>query len=308
MIGKTFFSIMLLLSSCGVSKSDFDILKKENGFLKQELADLQAKNEALAYLTNHSKVVISNSDVKEILSKYTGQKYKIKVKFPRDYAQTDSKYPVLYILDAETNFGGVSYIVQRLIKDKLIPPILLVGVAYGTDYRSFYKLRSRDLTPTEDTKLRMGGAKPDPTGGAEHFISFMNDELFPFIEDNYRIKKGERAIYGHSYGGLFGSYVFLKQPHLFNKYLLLSPSLWYDKNLLLDEVKTFDNQLVPTNLYMASGELEGRIDDLQIKFMNSLKERNSKNLNLKSEVMEDETHRTIFGAGFTNGLRFLYAK
>ena len=59
---------------------------------------------------------------------------------------------------------------------------------------------------------------------------------------------------------------------------------------------------------MASGELEGRIDDLQIEFIRLLKGREIQNLRIESEVIENETHRTIFGVGFTNGLRFLYTK
>ena len=113
---------------------------------------------------------------------------------------------MLYVTDAETNFGWVTYIVQRLIKDKLIPPIIVVGIAYGTDYNSFYKLRSRDLTPIES---EMGStSNPDPAGGAGKFCDFLSNELFPFIDRNYNVKNGERALYGHSYGGLFGTHVF----------------------------------------------------------------------------------------------------
>ena len=118
----------------------------------------------------------------------------------------------MYVLDAETNFGGVSYIVQRLIKDRLIPEILVVGIAYDTDYKNFYRLRSRDLTPVEDSNLKMGKNEVDPTGGAPLFSKFLEQELFPFIEKVCRIQPKDRAIYGHSYGGLFGSYVLLEQP------------------------------------------------------------------------------------------------
>ncbi len=31
------------------------------------------------------------------------------------------------------------------------------------------------------------------------------------------------------------------------------------------------------------------------------------NLKIKSEVLPNETHRSVFGVGFTNGLRFIYA-
>jgi predicted alpha/beta superfamily hydrolase len=297
--------LLMLLGSCGVSKSDFETLKKENENLRNELTELHAKVNERQYLKTHSEVSLANTEVRELTSSIVGQKYKIKIKLPRGYKNSTEKYPVLYVTDAETNFGGVSYIVQRLIKDKLIPPIIVVGIAYGTDYRTFYSLRSRDLTPTEDKDLRMGG-RIDPTGGADNFSRFIEDELFPFIKENYRVNNEDRALYGHSYGGLYGCYVFQSQPELFNKYLLLSPSLWYDDYLLLSTVKNTDYQLRPTKLFLASGELEGRIDTLQVNFANSLKTKNPKNLSLKSEVLENEDHRTIFGPGFTDGLRFIY--
>ncbi len=148
----------------------------------------------------------------------------------------------------------------------------------------------------------------DPTGGAFKFSQFIEKELFPFIDNNYRTNKNERAIYGHSYGGLFGTYLLLENPKLFNKYLLLSPSLWYNDEYLIEQTKRQSFNFEATKLYMASGEFEGRIDDLQRTFVNILKEKKIKNLSLKAEIASNETHRTIFGIGLTNGLRYIYSK
>ena len=245
-----------------------------------------------------------------LLRSSTTSNIKSKSPTPKDYLQEQEKtYPVLYILDAETNFGGVSYIVQRLIKDQLIPEILVVGIAYDTDYRNFYRLRSRDLTPVEDKDLKMGNKEVDPTGGASAFSDFLEFELFPFIESKYRVKTEDRALYGHSYGGLYGSYALLDKSHLFNRYLLLGPSLWYKDKLLVRQLPgkslKFDK---PTRLYMGSGELDRGINDRQVEFVEILTEKRILNLTIKSEVIHDETHRTIFGVGFTNGLRFVYGQ
>ncbi|GAB5557928.1 MAG: alpha/beta hydrolase-fold protein [Schleiferiaceae bacterium] len=253
-------------------------------------------------------VELARSEVRYLKSEFVPQTYQLKISFPKSYFKTpNKKYPVLYVLDAETNFGGVSYIVQRLIKDGLIPEILVVGIAYDTDYKNFYRLRSRDLTPVELPNLSIGGNPVDPTGGAPAFSKFLEEELFPFVEDEYRIQPNDRALYGHSYGGLFGAYTFIENPDLFNRYLLLGPSLWFNDNYLLEEVMNQpDTMTTPTNLYMGSGEHEGRIDDLQVEFVKTVKNRNLSNLKVTSEVAPNETHRTIFGIGFTNGLRFIY--
>lgn len=297
--------ILILLTAC--QTKELEELKKANKKLEDTVLQLE---EEINIKKNHTQVTIANTDIKELTSKFNNQNYQIKISYPKNYFKNkNKKYPVLYIIDAETNFGGVSYIVQRLIKDKLIPEILVVGIAYNTDYKNFYRLRSRDLTPVKAPNLRMGNNNVDPTGGAPDFSEFIEKELFPFVDKNYRIKKEDRAIYGHSYGGLFGSYLLLNKPNLFNRYLLLGPSLWFKDKIL---VKQASNTKLKLNknveFYMGSGEEEFRIDDFQVEFINFLKEKNIQKLHIKSEVIENETHRTIFGVGFTNGLRFIYRK
>ncbi len=304
------FIVALFCFSCNTQDQQLEKLTKENTLLRDKVNRLETQKEVFESQIISSSVTLANTTIRELTSKYNGQKYQIKISFPKSYHKNlNKKYPVLYVIDAETNFGGISYVVQRLIKDKLIPEILVVGIAYNTDYENFYRLRSRDLTPVEDKDLRIGGKPANPTGGAPKFSSFFEFELFPFIFENFRVNDQDRAIYGHSYGGLFGSYSVLEKPNLFNRYILLSPSLWFHDNLLVHEAQTknmnFDKE---TYLYMASGELEGRIDDLQEEFVQILNKRNFKNLKVKSEVKKNETHRTIFGVGFTNGLRFIYKK
>ena len=43
----------------------------------------------------YPKVEISDTEVREIVSTYNGQKYTIYVKFPRNYQNSKKKYPVL---------------------------------------------------------------------------------------------------------------------------------------------------------------------------------------------------------------------
>ncbi|WP_282042845.1 alpha/beta hydrolase [Winogradskyella flava] len=302
--------IFLMLTACQGENSQVDRLNFENEILKNKIAQLENQSIVRKEAKANTPVTLANTDVQHITSKFNSQEYQIKISYPKNYfLNKEKKYPVLYVIDAETNFGGVSYIVQRLIKDKLIPEILVVGIAYDTDYKNFYKLRSRDLTPFEDKDLRMGNKSADPTGGAPKFSDFLEFELFPFIEKKYRVKKEDRAIYGHSYGGLYGSYALLEKSQLFNRYLLLGPSLWFKDKVLVNQASNKSLAFYKkTKLYMASGELDLRINDYQEEFAELLKKKHILNLSIESEVIENETHRTIFGVGFTNGLRFIYGK
>lgn len=304
---KTYFYlfIIILVTACTGQHAELETLKIENDSLRNHIRELEQQT---WIKENVSQVTLANTALEEITSTYNGQQYQIKISYPKSYFKNESKkYPVLYVIDAETNFGGISYIVQRLIKDQLIPEVLVVGIAYNTTYKNFYRLRSRDLTPVEDKDLRMGNHAVDPTGGAPAFSQFLEFELFPFITKKYRVKQTDRAVYGHSYGGLFGSYALLNQPQLFNRYILLGPSLWFKDDIIVNQLKTESLDIDrATRFYMASGEFEGRIDDLQVEFIKMLEEKNIANLSIASEVVDNETHRTIFGVGFTNGLRFIY--
>ena len=255
-------------------------------------------------------VALRNTEAWEIRSKVNGERYEIYVKLPRSYTSSDQQYPVLYVLDAETNFGGVSYIVQRLIKDELIPEVIVVGIAYGVTYESFYALRKRDLTPGIGKRLVSRHARE---GGAETFRTFIETDLFPYIARNYRVRNDDRALYGHSLGGLFGFDTLLARPQMFHRYILLSPSLWWDHGAIFERVEAAHLPVTSKRLYVATGEHENHrhrdgqsMVDHQHQMVAGLKRKKS-GLQIHAEIPEGETHRSIFGTAFTDGLRSIYA-
>ncbi len=137
------------------------------------------------------RVEIRDTEMRFLTSKHVDQTYEIDIFFPQDYRRERGRYPVLYVLDAEYNFGCVSYIVRRLIKNGDIPKILVVGIAYNTTEEDFYARRERDATPPS----KIHGLH---SGGVENFVRFFENELIPFIDENYRTTPGDRTIVGVS--------------------------------------------------------------------------------------------------------------
>jgi len=84
--------------------------------------------------------------------------------------------------------------------------------------------RSRDMTPTRVVQA-------PGSGGADKFLSFLKNELVPYVNKTYPAS-GNNILYGHSLGGLFSVYAFLAEPQLFNAYLVVDPSLWWDDNYI----------------------------------------------------------------------------
>ncbi|OYQ43517.1 alpha/beta hydrolase-fold protein [Flavobacterium aurantiibacter] len=76
-------------------------------------------------------------------------------------------------------------------------------------------------------------------GNADKFFQFVTQEVFSYMQENYRVLSRRSAI-GHSLGASFLVYSFLKNPDTFDNYVLMSPNLAYDANRLIRELKQFD--------------------------------------------------------------------
>lgn len=106
--------------------------------------------------------------------------------------------------------------------------MILVGISNATH-------RTRDLTISEITE-KYGNSFPEENGQAENFTAFLEEELFPFIDQKYPVTT-YRTLIGHSYGGLFTLNTLVKHPDLFTNYLAIDPSLDWDAQKLLKESK-----------------------------------------------------------------------
>jgi predicted alpha/beta superfamily hydrolase len=252
----------------------------------------------------YPRVEVRDTERRSLVSKHVGREYEVDVFLPIDYWKTDLRYPVVYVLDAEYNFGCVAYIARRLVKNKDIPPVLLVGIAYNTTYEDFYDKRMFDATPVS----RVHGYH---TGGAEPFTRFIREELIPFVDREYRSVPGDRTIVGHSIGGFYGGFVLFQHPEVFQKYLLVSPSLWFSNRVVFDYEKRHAQEEgnLEAAVYLASGSLETPgIKDNSVEFGRTLEARKYPGLKLKWVIMEGEHHRSIFPLAFTRGLQYLFGK
>ena len=136
---------------------------------------------------------------------------------------------VLYLTDANGFFGAAVDIVRLMQLARHLPPLLVVGVGYPTgSLGDTVGLRTRDLTPTEDVDFAERNPKQSAMGGAGALLQFVETELKPWIQDRFSAAPDDSAYFGHSFGGLFGTYVLLTAPASFTRYILGSPSLWWD--------------------------------------------------------------------------------
>jgi uncharacterized protein len=253
------------------------------------------------------KACLDNTEQFIITSEYVkGENYRVQVGLPIGYSFSAKSYPVYYFTDGDVAFGLTKEIAALSMMGKDIKDIIVVGISYGKGLVNWYTRRTRDLTPTRDTII----AKGMISGGADNFLKFIQYELFPVINKNYRTIPDSNALGGHSFGGLFGAYILFKQPELFKKYIIGSPSLIWDKKFISKlETEYFSkHKELNCKVYIYYASLDGKDEVINPtnELIQNIKARNYQGLRLATRVFEGETHTSVPASGITSGLRAMF--
>ncbi len=276
-----------------------------------------------AFSQEYPAVTLSGAYVRKIPSKFVmGMEYDLYIALPSGYEDGQSNYPVVYLLDGWDTFGIQLQTYQAMTLMDLVPPLILVGISYelkGASYsenlKRYFYLRSRDFTPTkltlEEIVKKHGQRFADfvpVSGGGENFLRFLEEEIFPFIESEYRADPNDRGIFGYSLGGLFTTYVLLHKPTVFHRYFMGSPYLNWDDGVVFNlyEAVKFDKCKYPVKAYLSVGELEGRSNWERLKKF--IEEKNHPKLQLSAEILPGETHLSGVGQAHSRAFRRLYGK
>jgi uncharacterized protein len=229
---------------------------------------------------------------RKIHSKVLGEDRTLLVSLPIQYDTPGMKFPVIFKLDGDKGnflhmFSAAYYLLQG--SDETPDPII-VGIV-NTD-------RNRDMGPDQK---------------ADNFIRFIEAELIPFIDTNYRTN-GFRILCGQSQSSIFALYSFLKQPMLFDAYILASFGFYKEGWSQLFESELKKNQdlkkVGKKYLFVANGkhdsyDPDGSIGKRGERFLELLKQTVPASVLMKSKWYEDEGH-VPFPALY-EGLKWVYA-
>jgi predicted alpha/beta superfamily hydrolase len=220
-----------------------------------------------------------------IQSRILNEKREILVSVPRPMKQN---VPLLVVLDGEWTFTKVAVIVDHLVGNGRLPPMVVAGIV-NTD-------RGRDLMPTFD------GNNFAP-GPSDKFLSFISDELIPQLASEYPIGKF-RILAGHSNGGMFSLYAFIRRPDLFQANISLSPSYGLDDRfvaLLAGAISTPTPTPTPRFVFIGNGgDEEADISVGAMRFAKTFENSPNANLEYHYEIFPGETHGSV-------GLRAYYS-
>ncbi len=215
-------------------------------------------------------------ETKILDSKILNEKRTLNIYLPYNYnPDSATLYNTIYLLDGSINedFLHIVGLVQFFNLQFGMKPTIVVGIA-NID-------RKRDFT--FHTDLEELKKQFPTTGHSEPFISFLEKELIPFVESNYKTNK-KKIIIGQSLGGLLATEVLLKKPNLFTDYWIVSPSLWWNNESLLEEAPSLleKSNNFSANVYVAVGKQEDKIMRREAKAIYKILEKTRKH-SLKPE-------------------------
>jgi predicted alpha/beta superfamily hydrolase len=201
--------------------------------------------------------VVGDLRLHEFQSHIFGNRRMLRVWLPPEYDDPVNLlryYPVFYLNDGQNLFDrgsaytGVEWQVDetadRLIREKAIPPMILVGIDNAQKDRPKEYLSYRSLNPPQ---LRPQGKR---------YPDFLINEVMPFLYERYRIGRGPEntGLGGSSLGAIISLYTVMDRPGVFGRLLLESPSLFISNRQLLKH--SLAVRQWPEKIFLAIGTRE----------------------------------------------------
>lgn len=219
-----------------------------------------------------------------------GESRVVDVTLPTGYdANLTQRYPVLYVLDGESEGQAAATVARFYASTGQLPPMIVVGIR-NTD-------RTRDLTPAASAPFT---PLPDvgPSGGADAFLGFLSTELDPWVNRQYRTAP-MRVLIGHSLGGLLALYALAGNPQLFTGYVIMEPATWWNNGrelaaavATLRQPSARQSRVMLVNMMPLDVDTTGQGGDKPM---------------VRHIRVVDETHSSMALAGMMQGLRTMFA-
>ncbi len=232
---------------------------------------------------------IDKGDLKEykFISDKLEDERKVRIYTPYGYKKTDKPYKFLILNDGDEylNLLSVKNVLDNLIADKKIPPIVVLFI---------------DSTDARDEELCC----------SDTFSGIIVNEFMPWLRNNYNISSEAKdgIIGGLSLGGLAATYIGLKYSEIFGNVLSQSGSYWYKPEgckepesacWISSEFKKVEK--LPLKFYLNVGILEEKDNMIGVnKILRDVLQ--SKGYEVKYEEFKGGHDYLCWGENLANGL------
>jgi predicted alpha/beta superfamily hydrolase len=248
---------------------------------------------------SESPVIVGTSVVLDAPS--IGDQREVNIWVPPFLDQLEEPINVVYLVDGgqDQDFVHMAGLAQLGALSWQYEPFILVGVQT--------KNRLLELTrPATDARYQ---AQFEEQGGSEDFLSFLTNQVIPYVEANYPVSD-RRALIGESLAGLFVIDTFLNAPSSFTDYIAVSPSLWWDDQAAgkaaADLLALHDAS--ERRLYLTMADEGGTMQAGLDRLLTALREDAPDRLDWTYVDRSDtESHATIFHPAALDAFRTLFA-
>ena len=219
------------------------------------------------------------------------------VQLPKSYqTHPNKRYPVIYRLDGAGNLPLINAVLERLQENDQAPEVIVVAIESTNRLRDFYP------TVNKEPQGPVGEG-----GGAAKFLAFVEQELMPLVNKQYRTHD-YKVIAGASAAGVFALYAMQADPELFQAHIAYSPAVWWNYGAPAKSLNTFVTKAKSINSYVyinigeEAGIMRERYDDMQQTIQNS----KVQNLRFKSDAFAGVSHNLTSAAGAFNAYHGLF--
>jgi hypothetical protein len=164
--------------------------------------------------------------------------------------------------------------------------------------------RRRDYTPDKIITVRQNNS-----GGGERFLSFLENELIPKLDREYRTEP-YRILFGHSLGGLLATHAYMKEKTLFNSFIAADPSFGtWDAKTMDEKLNVVTENSFKRFIYFATANWEKRNirnRDRHLRLYEALNSKCEGEFPARLEYFENENHRSVPPIAFHNGISAIF--
>jgi len=86
---------------------------------------------------------------------------------------------------------------------------------------------------------------------------FLLEDVTAFLAGRAPLDPADRALFGHSFGGLFALWLLFTRPDAFRHWIAASPAITWEESFLLDHLARFDPGAHAPRVHLSAGEWEG---------------------------------------------------
>lgn len=212
---------------------------------------------------NSNPALIGNTTFHDVISDRNGEIYRVFIYRP-DGEAPEQGWPVLYMTDGNAVIGTAVDVMRaqaNYSSGTNVGPGVIVTIGYPLDAAYDPLRRSWDLGPPPGQTYPpfYENSPVVKTGGAEEFLSFIEDKIKPMVEVSFPIDRNRQALFGHSFGGLFVLYSLFTRPTAFTTWIAASPSIYWENRVIHQFYPNFEishGTREDAQLFLSCGEYE----------------------------------------------------